>query len=368
MQSGESIYDLIPKPVEVPERPPIYVSQVRASRDPRIVRAPRETRVAGPRRRRRRRARTRSRVSSDRARASRRTNPRGSHPLPFEPNSDPPRAHTSRNPPLSQHPKDVDAERRSKATFGHAIGSLKPIPTNFLKSHAKEPVLPSRAPPIPSRRPRRTLAVVRLFSRESAPVPAKRGHLSLSRPTLPADLPRSLVHPPPFEPNPSTAERPTRERATLKPPVPSKEERPTMGLVSKKNFVYANAVENILSKPPTKTAPTRMTEKPEYGKVPKYLETIKSQISAEKAFIAAREEELAKEQSGRTRELSQEEVDGLVRDMKIKWAKLNDAYGRLPFTLDVPSKKRKKEELEKEMTQLEKDIKRLQGRRVVVVY
>uniref|UniRef100_A0A7R9TCQ3 Enkurin domain-containing protein n=1 Tax=Micromonas pusilla TaxID=38833 RepID=A0A7R9TCQ3_MICPS len=232
MQSGESIYDLIPKPVEVPERPPIYVSQ---------------------------------------------------------------------------HPKDVDAERRSKATFGHAIGSLKPIPTNFLKSHAKEPVLPS-------------------------------------------------------------PERPTRERATLKPPVPSKEERPTMGLVSKKNFVYANAVENILSKPPTKTAPTRMTEKPEYGKVPKYLETIKSQISAEKAFIAAREEELAKEQSGRTRELSQEEVDGLVRDMKIKWAKLNDAYGRLPFTLDVPSKKRKKEELEKEMTQLEKDIKRLQGRRVVVVY
>ena len=141
-----------------------------------------------------------------------------------------------------------------------------------------------------------------------------------------------------------------------------------MGLVSKKNFVYANAVENILSKPPTKTAPTRMTEKPEYGKVPKYLETIKSQISAEKAFIAAREEELAKEQSGRTRELSQEEVDGLVRDMKIKWAKLNDAYGRLPFTLEVPSKKRKKEELEKEMTQLEKDIKRLQGRRVVVVY
>ena len=75
-----------------------------------------------------------------------------------------------------------------------------------------------------------------------------------------------------------------------------------------------------------------MTEKPEYGKVPKYLETIKSQISAEKAFIAAREEELAKEQSGRTRELSQEEVDGLVRDMKIKWAKLNDAYGRLPFS------------------------------------
>ena len=32
-----------------------------------------------------------------------------------------------------------------------------------------------------------------------------------------------------------------------KPPIPSKEEKPIMGLTSEKNFIVANAVENILA-------------------------------------------------------------------------------------------------------------------------
>jgi predicted nucleic acid-binding Zn-ribbon protein len=51
----------------------------------------------------------------------------------------------------------------------------------------------------------------------------------------------------------------------------------------------------------------------------------------------------------------------------MKWAKLNKAYAGLSFSLDVPSHRRRKESLEKEMTQLEKDIKSLQGKQVVVV-
>ena len=50
-----------------------------------------------------------------------------------------------------------------------------------------------------------------------------------------------------------------------------------------------------------------------------------------------------------------------------KWGKLNAAYGRLSFSLDAPSHRRKKESLEREMTQLEKDVKQLQGRQVVVL-
>ena len=35
--------------------------------------------------------------------------------------------------------------------------------------------------------------------------------------------------------------------ATKKPPIPSKEEKPIMGLVSEKNYIVANAVSNILA-------------------------------------------------------------------------------------------------------------------------
>jgi hypothetical protein len=67
------------------------------------------------------------------------------------------------------------------------------------------------------------------------------------------------------------------------------------------------------------------------------------------------------------RPMSEDERDDLLYDMKVKWGKLNEAYGKLSFTLDVPSHMRRKEDLEAEMTQLEKDIKTLQGRQVVVV-
>ena len=54
--------------------------------------------------------------------------------------------------------------------------------------------------------------------------------------------------------------------------------------------------------------------------------------------------------------------------MQEKWAVINEAYQKLPFSLDTPTKKRRKEELEKQLGQLEKDIKLLQkGDRLLVV-
>ena len=46
--------------------------------------------------------------------------------------------------------------------------------------------------------------------------------------------------------SPSIATKFQRE-AEKKPPVPKKDEKPIMGLVSDKNFIVANAVENILA-------------------------------------------------------------------------------------------------------------------------
>eukprot|EP00227_Mantoniella_beaufortii_P015775 CAMPEP_0197587294 /NCGR_PEP_ID=MMETSP1326-20131121/8965_1 /TAXON_ID=1155430 /ORGANISM="Genus nov. species nov., Strain RCC2288" /LENGTH=503 /DNA_ID=CAMNT_0043152001 /DNA_START=175 /DNA_END=1683 /DNA_ORIENTATION=- len=216
---------------------------------------------------------------------------------------------------VSKHPGEVDPHgfeigvnnKRGKATFGHATGTLKPKTDHFLKSHAGEPTLPPPAPP-----------------------------------TLPKDK--------------------------MKPAVPLKGDKPVMGLVSAKNFVTANAVENILSQPKKKfVEPTMSTSKPDYGKVPRYLQTIKGQIQSEKEMIAEYQRQQAETMGGSMRQMSTGERDALVVELKQKWQKVNEAYQKLPFTLDTPMRKIRKESLESELTQLEKDIKTMQGRQVVVV-
>jgi hypothetical protein len=158
-----------------------------------------------------------------------------------------------------------------------------------------------------------------------------------------------------------------RARVTTKPPVPKATERPLMGLRSTKNFIAANAIETILAKPPTRREPAPATSKKDYGRVPDYLRSIKAQIEKEKAQMEAYEREQQDSTRGSARQMTEDERDELLYELKMKWAKLNKAYGGLSFSLDVPSHQRRKESLEKEMTQLEKDIKSLQGKQVVVV-
>ena len=67
-----------------------------------------------------------------------------------------------------------------------------------------------------------------------------------------------------------------------KVPVPKKDEKPIMGLVSDKNFIVSNAVENILAAPKLPSNNERdFLKKKNYGKVPKYLQTIKKEIEDE---------------------------------------------------------------------------------------
>jgi len=56
--------------------------------------------------------------------------------------------------------------------------------------------------------------------------------------------------------------------------VPKKDEKPIMGLNSKKNFIITNAVENILSAPKLIKDDPQWTKKKDYGKVPDYLSRI----------------------------------------------------------------------------------------------
>ena len=64
--------------------------------------------------------------------------------------------------------------------------------------------------------------------------------------------------------------------------VPKKDEKPIMGLVSDKNFIVSNAVENILAAPklPSNNEKDYLKKK-NYGKVPKFLQNIKAEIEDE---------------------------------------------------------------------------------------
>ena len=154
------------------------------------------------------------------------------------------------------------------------------------------------------------------------------------------------------------------QRATQrKPAVPSRHEKPLMGIKTSKNFVTANAVDNILSVPnkPLKEKP--MTKKAGYGKAPAYLSKVKQQVAEEQEYLrefeAQYEQDYDQGYQSRAFQLSEDERAELLAGMKANWEKLNKAYQTLSFTLDTPAKRVKKEKYEEEMHQLEADIQRL---------
>jgi hypothetical protein len=152
-----------------------------------------------------------------------------------------------------------------------------------------------------------------------------------------------------------------REVVHHKPTVPRRDEKPLMGLVSQKNFVTANAVDNILAvpkKPAQKDV--NYLKKQDYGKVPAYLSRVKEQITDEYRMIEdmqRRGQPPAHEEAVDV--LTEEERVQLLAGLKANWEAVNKEYQTLSFTLDTPAKKKRKEDYEAQLEQIEKDIKRL---------
>ena len=65
--------------------------------------------------------------------------------------------------------------------------------------------------------------------------------------------------------------------------------------------------------------------------------------------------------------LPEEERLQLVRQLELKWSQTNTQFLRLPFTLDTPAKRRRKEVYEAQLAQIEKDIRLLQHNEKIVV-
>ena len=68
-----------------------------------------------------------------------------------------------------------------------------------------------------------------------------------------------------------------------KPPIPSVNDKPIMGIKSRKNYILSNAIDNILMKP-RKIRPNKSCEDlkhPFYGEVPTYIKRFKAQKQTE---------------------------------------------------------------------------------------
>ncbi|KAG2498755.1 hypothetical protein HYH03_003494 [Edaphochlamys debaryana] len=162
---------------------------------------------------------------------------------------------------------------------------------------------------------------------------------------------------------------PTNPKTKVRPPVPLKDERPTMGLTSNKNFITTNAVDVILAKPGKVPQPDfQWTMKSDYGKVPLYLKRNKDRVAREKEqftqYLRMRE---APEANAHVSQLSPEDRVQLVKHLKAKWGSVNTAYQGLPLSVDSGPKKARKEAMERELAEIERDIRTLERGEVVLV-
>jgi hypothetical protein len=148
------------------------------------------------------------------------------------------------------------------------------------------------------------------------------------------------------------------DRSERKAPVPKADEKPIMGLKSGKNFITANAVEVILQAPKTQAEPERYLNKKSYGKVPEYLQKIKVDVEQEYETLRQLKDEEKKEQEQQRYLMSPEEVRTLREGLQKKWDAVNREYQTVTHIskIDTQGLKRKKENCEKELAQLERDM------------
>jgi len=163
--------------------------------------------------------------------------------------------------------------------------------------------------------------------------------------------------------------RPTSLAPKLKPTVPRRDEQPIHNLVTSKNFVVANAVETILAAPRKPADNTKdFLAKEDYGKTPKYLAHIKKDIQDEFDYIR----ELQQQREDRNRSLvsplEEAERVQLIDGLKAKWEQVNTSYQATTHLtkLDTIGKTKRKEQYEAQLTQIEKDIEKLNRRNILV--
>jgi len=168
-----------------------------------------------------------------------------------------------------------------------------------------------------------------------------------------------------------------------KPAVPRHNEKPLMGVRTNKNFINTNAVENIMSVPKkslpkyvdTKGGNTNLLEpsglvpkyikKPDFGETPAYLKKRNAEVKqAQEEYDNYIRERM---KQGAMQQLSDEERDSIIAGLKKNWEELHHQYQGLSVVTDTAPKKNRKERMEAEMKQLERDIELIEKHKVIYI-
>ena len=106
-------------------------------------------------------------------------------------------------------------------------------------------------------------------------------------------------------------------------------------------------------------------KKSEYGKVPGYLTKRKEEMDEAmreyEAYVAMKQRE------GALKEISDAEREAILEGLKKNWEEVHHQYQGLSVVADTAPKKARKERMEAEMKQLEKDIEMIERHHVIYI-
>ena len=151
-----------------------------------------------------------------------------------------------------------------------------------------------------------------------------------------------------------------------KPAIPTLADKPVMGLKTDKNFVVANAVENILAVS-KKQGPQqkRAVEREDYGKVPDYINTIKSELASQYNLIDQHKASKAAE-AERFHQLSAQEVHELRSGLQQRWDHLNKEFQTMGFSVETFTQKKRQEHVELELRCIEQALQKIRKSNIFV--
>ena len=111
-----------------------------------------------------------------------------------------------------------------------------------------------------------------------------------------------------------------------KPAVPTVNDAPIFGLKTEKNFIIANAVENILMPPKKRNFSIDKPFHKYYGKVPDYIKKYRLSHENELNDIREMRRKHQEEEDAKQRLLTEAEVSMLREGLKKKWEYYNNKY------------------------------------------
>lgn len=103
----------------------------------------------------------------------------------------------------------------------------------------------------------------------------------------------------------------------------------------------------------------------DYGNTPEYLKRRQEEIKrAQEEYNAYVAEHFRR---GAMKQLTEEERQGILNGLKKNWEEIHDQYQGLSVVTDTAPKKNRKERMEAEMKQLERDIETLERHKVIYI-